>query len=84
MSRRKPKTVHPGTETIRIRIDATFDIPKGEFDMETFSADAAAEAIMRSHFTDEWWVEGRSIWIGKTSYRLTNVSAIEGVAEKKR
>lgn len=82
--KKQPKVEHPGTETIRIRIEASYDIPKGEFDMDTFIPSRAAEAILRSHFPDEWWVEGRVVWLGKTSYRITNLSVIAGIAEKKR
>lgn len=85
MRQRKPKTVHPDHETIRIRIDATFDIPKGEFDMDRFNANAAAESIIRSHFPPEWWEGGREVWqLGNAGYKVTNVSLTKEATQKKR
>lgn len=77
-------------ETIRIRLDMRFRIPKGEFNLGRFDLDAAAEAVIRSVFADEWWVEGRSVDLGAVRAKLDNESAMRarreraGKTEKKR
>ena len=62
-------------ETIRIRVDVTYQIPKGEFKMGSFDIDRMAEELIRSHFPDPWWDDPKHVIdLGPCNVKIDNLS----------